>query len=44
MRDLIKLATVEERRKPKGDSRSGPDGEQRRRDDEATEAKRASAP
>jgi hypothetical protein len=42
MRDLIRLATVEERRKPKSRKRSGPNGELRRRSDQATEEKRAS--
>ena len=42
MRDLIRLATVEERRNPKSRKRSGANGEQRRRTDETTEEKRAS--
>ena len=42
MRDLIRLATVEERRNRKSRKRSGPNGEQRRRTDQATEEKRAS--
>jgi hypothetical protein len=40
MRDLIRLATVEERRKQESSERSGTDGEQRRRTDEATEGTR----
>lgn len=42
MRDLIRIATVEERRNPKSRKPSGPDGKQRRRTDQATEEKRAS--
>jgi hypothetical protein len=42
MRDLIRLATVEERRKPESRKCSGADGEQRRRTDQASEEKRAS--
>jgi hypothetical protein len=42
IRDLILVATVEERRKPKSRKRSGPNGEQRRRTDQASEEKRAS--
>jgi hypothetical protein len=42
MRDLLRIATVEERRKPKDHKRSGPNGELRRRTDQASEEKRAS--
>jgi hypothetical protein len=41
MRDLLRIATVEERRNPKSRKRSGSKGEQRRRTDQATEEKRA---
>ncbi len=37
MRDLIRSATVEERRKPEGAKDSGTNGEQRRRTDQASE-------
>jgi hypothetical protein len=37
MRDLIRSATVEERRKPEGAKDSGANGEQRRRTDQASQ-------
>jgi hypothetical protein len=42
IRDLILVATVEERRKSKSRKRAGPTSEQRRRTDQASEEKRAS--
>jgi hypothetical protein len=41
IRELILVAKVEERRKPKSRKRSGPKGELRRRTDQATDEKRA---
>jgi len=40
MRDLIRLATVEERRKSESNKHSGPEGEQRRQTDLASEGTR----
>ena len=42
MRDLIRLATVEERRNPKNRKGSGPEGELRRRTDQVSDEKQAS--
>jgi hypothetical protein len=42
MRDLLRLATVEERRNPRRRKRTGPKGELRRRTDELNEEERAS--
>jgi hypothetical protein len=42
IRELILVARVEERRKPKTPKRSGPKGELRRRTDPASEEQRAS--
>ena len=42
MRDLIRIATVEERRAPENEEQPGPNGERRRRTDEASEERRAS--
>jgi hypothetical protein len=41
MHDLLRLATVEDRREPESRERSGPQGERRRRTDQATQEKRA---
>jgi hypothetical protein len=43
MHELLKIATLEERRKSGAKKQSGPDGEERRRTDQAAEEKHADA-